>query len=57
MNEQDLKDFGELEQKLILKFERGLDNFRNFKKKDLLEMNNIFHKILDYERKFIPQLK
>jgi hypothetical protein len=56
MDEIELKDFSELEQKLIQGFKRGLSNFKNFKKKDLLEMSNIFNKIIEYERKFIPGL-
>jgi len=57
MNEEEIKDFGELEQKLIQSFKKGLNDFKTFRKKNLLEMYNIFTKVLDYERKFIPELK
>ena len=57
MNDIEVKDFGELEQKLIQSFKKGLSDFKTFRKKNLLEMYNMFSKILEYERKFIPELK
>ena len=57
MNDIEVKDFGELEQKLIQDFKKGLNDFKTFRKKKLLEMYNVFSKILEYERKFIPELK
>jgi len=57
MNDEEIKDFGELEQKLIQGFKKGLSNFKSFRKKNLLEMYNMFSKIIEYEKKFIPDLR
>ena len=52
----ELKDFSELEQKLVQSFKRGLSDFKHFRKKNLMEMYNLFNKIVDYEIHFIPGL-
>ena len=57
MNDEEIQDFGELEQKLIQGFKKGLSNFKSFRKKNLLEMYNMFSKIIEYEKKFIPDLR
>lgn len=40
---------GELEQEILQRFNWGVNNFREFKKENLIELQDLFKELINYE--------